>query len=121
MSSTLVNVGIVLLFVGVGGMFAAAEIALVSLRESQIRALEERGRRGARIARLAADPSRYLAAVQICVTVAGFFSAAFGAATLAGGLVPVLESWGLEAGAAETAAVVLVTGAGLLGRSLYNM
>ena len=109
MSSTLGNVGLVLLFIAIGGLFAAAEIALVSLRESQIRAMEHRGRRGARIARLAADPSRYLAAVQIGVTVAGFFSAAFGAATLAGGLVPVLSRWGLEAGAAEAAAVVLVT------------
>lgn len=109
MSSTLGNVGLVLLFIAIGGLFAATEIALVSLREGQIRHLSSRGRRGARIARLAEDPSRFLAAVQIGVTVAGFFSAAFGAATLAGGLVPVLEGWGLETGTAETLAVVLVT------------
>jgi putative hemolysin len=103
------NVALVALFVLVGGLFAAAEIALVSLRESQIRALAQRGRRGARIARLAQDPNRFLAAVQVGVTVAGFFSAAFGAATLADDVVPVLESWGLGPDVADTTALVVVT------------
>lgn len=109
MSQTWTSVAVVLLFILIGGLFAAAEIALVSLREGQIRALSARGRRGARIARLADDPSRFLAAVQIGVTVAGFFSAAFGAATLAGDLAPVLEGWGIDAGAAATTALILTT------------
>jgi len=109
MNQTLSSMAVVLLFIVIGGLFAAAEIALVSLRESQIRLLSARGRRGARIARLADDPSRFLAAVQIGVTVAGFFSAAFGAATLAGDLSPVLEDWGVDAGAAATTALVLTT------------
>ena len=109
MSSTAGNVALVLLFVLVGGVFAAAEIALVSLRDSQIRALSERGRRGSRVARLAADPNRFLAAVQIGVTLAGFFSAAFGAATLADDLAPVLVGWGLSAAAAQTTALVTIT------------
>lgn len=109
MSGTLGNVALVLLFIAIGGLFAAAEMALVSLRESQIRALSQRGRRGARIARLADDPSRFLAAVQIGVTAAGFFSAAFGAATLAGDLAPVLERWGIDSGAAATTALVVTT------------
>ena len=109
MSGTTGNVLLVLLFVLVGGVFAAAEIALVSLRESQIRGLAEKGRRGRRVARLAGDPNRFLAAVQIGVTVAGFFSAAFGAATLADDLAPVLEGWGLAPDVASTTALVLIT------------
>jgi putative hemolysin len=109
MGSTAGNVALVLLFVLVGGVFAATEIALVSLRDSQIRALSERGRRGARVAHLAADPNRFLAAVQIGVTVAGFFSAAFGAATLADDVAPVLEGWGLSQAAAQTTALVTIT------------
>lgn len=109
MSSTLGNVGLVLLLIAIGGLFAGAEIALVSLRESQIRALSERGRRGGRIARLAADPSRFLAAVQIGVTLAGFLSAAVGAATLSDDLAPVLQRWGLDAAGAETTSLILVT------------
>jgi putative hemolysin len=93
----------------VGGAFAAAEIALVSLRESQIRALAERGRRGAKVAKLAADPNRFLASVQIGVTLAGFLSAAFGAATLADDLTPVLVDAGLPGGIARTLALITIT------------
>ncbi|MGH9034020.1 MAG: CNNM domain-containing protein, partial [Acidimicrobiia bacterium] len=61
----LANVGLVLLFVLIGGVFAATEIALVSLRESQLTQLSRRGRRGAKVAALGRDPNRFLAAVQI--------------------------------------------------------
>jgi putative hemolysin len=81
---------VVLAIIGVGGFFAAAEMALVSLREGQIRALSKRGKRGQLAAKLAHDPNRFLSAVQIGVTVATLLSGAFGAATLAGDLKTVL-------------------------------
>jgi len=109
MNGTLANVGLVVVFVLVGSMFAAAEIALVSLREGQVRALSGRGRRGEAVARLADDPNRYLAAVQVGVTLAGFLSASFGGATLAGDLAPVLVRAGLPEGPADIVALVLVT------------
>lgn len=108
-SQTFLNVGLVLLFVLVGGVFAATEIALVSLRESQLIQLERQGSRGARVAAVARDPNRFLAAVQIGVTVAGFFSAAYGGSTLAPDLAPYLETLGLGDEAAETAALVVMT------------
>ena len=43
MNGTLANIGLVVVFVLIGGLFAAAEIALVSLRDSQARALASRG------------------------------------------------------------------------------
>src|SRR5262245_9268999 len=61
-------------------------MALVSLREGQVRSLEHRGKRGQRAAKLAEDPNRFLSAVQIGVTVATLVSGAFGAATLAAAL-----------------------------------
>jgi putative hemolysin len=108
-SETLFNVGLIGLFILVGAVFAGAEIALVSLRESQVRALAERGRRGEKVAKLTSDPNRFLAAVQVGVTLAGFLSAAFGAATLAGELAPVLVDAGLPARAADTVALVAIT------------
>jgi putative hemolysin len=75
---------IVLVIVLMGGFFAGAEMALVSLREGQVRALAKRGKRGATVARLAQDPNRFLSAVQIGVTLATLVSGAFGAETLAG-------------------------------------
>ncbi len=108
-TQTLGNVGLVLGFVLVGGVFAATEIALVSLRASQLTAIERKGHRGARVAELARDPNRFLAAVQIGVTVAGFFSAAYGGSTLAPDLAPHLERLGLGEGAARTTALVVLT------------
>jgi putative hemolysin len=105
----LTNVALVLVFVMIGGVFAGAEIALVSLRESQVRQLRYRGRRGATVARLAEDPNRFLSAVQIGVTLMGFLSAAFGGATLSDDLSPVLERWGLSEGVASVLALVIIT------------
>ncbi|MBZ5735816.1 hemolysin family protein [Nocardioides sp. TRM66260-LWL] len=106
---TLVNLGLVVLFVLVGGVFAATEIALVSLRESQLAGLARSGARGAKVAEVARDPNRFLAAVQIGVTVAGFFSAAYGGSTLAPDLAPSLTRLGLGDDAAQTVALVAMT------------
>ena len=109
MSDLLVNCLVVLFFVLLGGFFAAAELALVPLRESQVQRLGTNGRRGRRLLVLSEDPSRLLAAGQIAVTLAGFLSAGFGAAQIAPTLEPVLIGWGLSAGAAGTIAFVFVT------------
>jgi putative hemolysin len=108
-TQTFVNLGLVVLFVCVGGVFAATEIALVSLRDSQITRLSHQGPRGARVAEVARNPNRFLAAVQIGVTVAGFFSAAYGGSTLAPDVAPYLERVGLPEDAASTTALVLMT------------
>jgi putative hemolysin len=108
-TQTLVNLGLVVAFVLVGGVFAATELALVSLRESQLTQLEQRGSRGARVASVARDPNRFLAAVQIGVTVAGFFSAAYGGSTLAPDVAPYLADLGLSDDAADTVALVVMT------------
>ena len=108
-AQTLINLALVLLFILIGGVFAGTEIALVSLREAQVNTLASRGARGARVASVARDPNRFLAAVQIGVTLAGFFSAAYGASTLAPDFAPALEHAGLSENAADTAALVLLT------------
>lgn len=109
MSSTPSNILLVLLFILIGGLFAAAEMALVSLRDSQVKALSTRGKRGQTVARLAENPNLFLSAVQIGVTLAGFLSASFGAANLAPQLAPVLRGWGVAGGIADGLALVLVT------------
>jgi putative hemolysin len=109
MDSLWVNLLVVLFFVLLGGFFAAAELALVSLRESQVQRLAEESRRGRRLAVLAHNPNRYLAAVQVGVTLAGFVSAGFGAAQIAPALAPVFIGWGLGQGLADALAFILVT------------
>ena len=109
MSEILVNFGVILIFVLIGGFFAAAELALVSVRESQVARLAETSKRGRILASLTADPGRFLAAGQVGVTLAGFISAGFGAATIAPDLAVPLENWGLSETAASTVAFVLIT------------
>jgi putative hemolysin len=108
-NATVTSIGLVFLFVMVGGVFAAAEIALVSLRDSQARALADKSKRGRVVAELNEDPNRFLAAVQVGVTLAGFLSAAYGGATLAEDLAPVLERAGVSEAFSDTLALVLVT------------
>lgn len=103
------NLGLVLLFVLIGGLFSATEMALVSLRESQLHRLREQGSRGAKVASLARDPNKFLAAVQIGVTVAGFLSAAYGASTLAPDIAPLWESLGLSEDASDVLAFLGMT------------
>jgi putative hemolysin len=88
-SKVLLDVFIVLVIASIGGFFAGAEMALVSLREGQVRSLAKRGRRGMKAARLVADPNRFLSAVQIGTTLATLVSGAFGADTLVG----ILRDW----------------------------
>ncbi|EYR63997.1 membrane protein [Actinotalea ferrariae CF5-4] len=106
---TLTNIALVLGFILLGGLFAGTELALVSLRDSQVNRLEKQGHRGARVAAVARNPNRFLAAVQIGVTVAGFFSAAYGASTLAPDFVPVLEQVGVPENLSEPASLVALT------------
>jgi putative hemolysin len=108
-SDVWLSIVMVVVFVLIGGVFSGAEIALVSLRESQVRGMAESGRRGQAVQRLLSDPNRFLAAVQVGVTLAGFFSAAFGASTLSEPLAHWLEGRGLSAGLSSTLALVLVT------------
>ena len=109
MSDVWPSIVMVVVFVLIGGAFSGAEIALVSLRESQVRGLADSGRRGQAVQRLLSDPNRFLAAVQVGVTLAGFFSAAFGASTLSQPLARWLVGRGLSVGLADTLALVFVT------------
>jgi len=103
------DIGLVLLFIGVAGVFVAAEIALISLRESQIRQLEGKSKRGDRVVALTRNPNRFLAAAQVSITFLGFLSAAFGAERLGEYVSPVFEEWGLSKTISETLALISIT------------
>lgn len=110
LSNVAVTIALVLIFIVIGGFFAAAEMAMVSLRESQIRRLSrDEGRRGARVQKLARDPNRFLSAIQVGVTVATVLSAALGADALGPRFAPVLQQWGLRPSVAAPVAFVAVT------------
>ncbi|MDN3480486.1 hemolysin family protein [Arthrobacter sp. APC 3897] len=107
--ATLFNLLLVVFFVLLGGIFAGTEMALVSLRESQIGRIEASGAGGRKIADLARNPNLFLASIQIGVTLSGFFSAAYGASALAPALAPALQGLGLAPAAADATAFILLT------------
>jgi putative hemolysin len=76
------------------------------LRESQLQRLERASRTGRVLARLTRDPNRFLATIQIGITLAGFLASASAAVSLAKPLVGPLSFLG---SAADTVAIVLVT------------
>ncbi len=102
------EIALVLAFVMVGGLFAAAEIALVSLRAGQVNRLVATHRRGPVVARLTGDPNRFLSSVQIGITLAGTLSSVFGAANFERPLSQALVSAGLSAGAARAVSLSVV-------------
>ncbi|MFI5494515.1 hemolysin family protein [Actinoplanes sp. NPDC051859] len=100
------QIALVVVLVLLNAVFAGSEMALVSLRESQLQRLERESRTGATLARLARDPNRFLATIQIGITLAGFLASAAAAVSLA---QPLIEPLGFLGNAAGPAAIVLVT------------
>jgi putative hemolysin len=97
---------LVLVLMVVNAAFAGSEVALISLREGQLRRLEGEAGRGRLVARLARNPSQFLSTVQIGITLAGFLASAVAAVSLAG---PLVQPLGFLGAWAEPAAVVVVT------------
>ncbi len=94
--SAWLNVLVVAALIMVEGLFVAAELALVSLREGQVRSLAETSRRGQKVAKLLANPNRFLASVQLGVTLTALLSSAFGAVTLSEQAARALRQAGLN-------------------------
>ena len=97
---------LVVILVLVNAAFAGTELALVSLRESQLQRLEEGSATGGVLARLARQPNQFLATIQIGITLAGFLASAAAAVSLA---APLEARLGFLGGAAGPVSVVLVT------------
>jgi len=106
MSEYLPQIALVLLLVLINAAFAGTELALVSLREGQLQRLETRSGTGAVLAGLAREPNRFLATIQIGITLAGFLASAAAAVSLA---VPLEEPLSFLGGAAEPVSIIAVT------------
>lgn len=92
---------VLLLIVGINGFLALSEMALVSARKTRLQKLADDGHRGATVAlSLSESPTRFLASLQICITILGIAAGAYGGANLSGGIelwiqkhIPTLTQW----------------------------
>jgi len=105
----LLELTIILVLIAVNGIFAGAEISIISVRRSRVQQLVEEGRAGSRAFQALRNvPERFLATVQIGITVVGATAAAFSGASIATRLARVLEGLGWTAQTAEEVALAIV-------------
>ena len=109
MSSVLVEFLLVLLLLVLNGVFAMSEIAVVSARKARLQQRAEQGSASARRAlELANDPGRFLATVQVGITLVGILAGAFGGATLAEHVAVWLVNAGVSVKTSEPLSLGLV-------------
>ncbi len=103
---------VLMILIVLNAFFAASEIALISLNDNKIRLMAEGGDKKAKLLKnLLSEPSRFLATIQIGITLAGFLASAFASESFADPLVkfllaagiPITEAW------LKTAAVFVIT------------
>ncbi|WP_130472283.1 CNNM domain-containing protein, partial [Candidatus Magnetaquicoccus inordinatus] len=100
---------ILLSMILLNGLFSLSEMAVVSARKVRLQQMAEAGSKGARIAlELAADPSRFLATIQVGITTIGIMSGAYGEAVLLSRLTPLLEQLPVIGSHAEDVAMAII-------------
>jgi putative hemolysin len=112
LTSVLVEIALILILILANGFFAASEIAIVSARKGRLEQQSQAGRRGAAAAlALAESPNRFLATVQVGITLISTFAAAFGGASIARILETVLQGFpGVAPYASSIALGIVVVG-----------
>lgn len=105
--SLLLDLFVLGLLILVNAFFAATELAIISLNDNKIRRKAEEGDKVAiKIHRLISEPSRFLATIQVGVTLAGFLSSAFAAEKFANRLYNLI---GLDLPIIHTVSLIAVT------------
>lgn len=103
---------VLILLIVLNAFFAASEIALISLNDNKIRTMADAGHKKAKLLQsLLSEPSRFLATIQIGITLAGFMASAFAAESFAGRMAHYLYTAGvpLPQSMLETISVILIT------------
>jgi len=103
---------LLMLLVALNAFFAATEIALISLNDNKIRYMAEEGNKKASLLiKILGEPSKFLATIQIGITLAGFLASAFAADTFAGPLVELIKKTNLPISETvlKNVSVILIT------------
>ena len=111
-NSILFVIGLQLVLIALNAVFACAEIAVISMNDTKLAKMAAEGdKRAQRLVRLTSQPARFLATIQVAITLSGFLGSAFAADNFAGPLVNWLLSVGvpLKAEVLHSAAVVVIT------------
>ena len=109
MTAIAIELTIIFVLLVANGVFSMAEIAVVSARKPRLRRMADNGdTRARRALELAESPNRFLATVQVGITLVGVLAAAFSGATLSTKLAEVLRNMSWLAPYAEKASLAVV-------------
>ena len=101
-----------LILIALNAVFAATEIAVISMNDAKLAALAAAGNKKAvRLARITSKPAKFLATIQVAITLSGFLGSAFAADYFAEPLSAALIKAGLpfSEGTVQSVCVVLIT------------
>lgn len=101
-----------MLLIALNAVFACAEIAVISMNDNKLEKLAASGdKRAVRLAHLTSQPARFLATIQVAITLSGFLGSAFAAENFSDGLVSWLIGLGVKIPVTtlDTIAVVFIT------------
>ena len=83
--------------IALNAFFACAEIAVISINDAKLAKLISEGdKRAVRLGRLTSQPARFLATIQVAITVSGFLGSAFAADNFSDLLVETVIGWGVK-------------------------
>lgn len=112
MTSTIFMLLLQVVLIALNAFFACAEIAVISINDSRLAKLASQGdKRATRLANLTCQPARFLATIQVAITLSGFLGSAFAADNFSDGLVQWIIGLGvpIPEKTLDTIAVVLIT------------
>ncbi len=96
--------------ISLNAIFACAEIAVLSVNDAKIAQLKEKGdKRAARLEKITENSSKFLAVIQVAITLAGFLGSAFAANNFAVYFIPLFEKIGIPASVGSSLAVIVIT------------
>lgn len=101
-----------IVLIALNAIFASAEIAVLSINETKLEKMADQGdKRAKRLFRLTREPARFLATIQVAITLSGFLGSAFAADNFSEPLVDWLIGLGvtLPRSTMESAAVIVIT------------
>lgn len=101
-----------LVLIFANAVFASAEMAVIKMNDNKLaRMAEEGNKRAIRLSKLTSEPGKFLATIQVAITLAGFLGSAFAADNFAGKIVTVLINAGvkMQESSLNTIAVILIT------------
>ena len=101
-----------IVLIAVNALFASSEIAVISMSEARLKILSEEGdKRAGRLLNLTRQPAKFLATIQVAITLAGLLGGAFAAENFADPIVDLILSLGVSAPrtALHSAVVFLIT------------